>query len=91
MLHLAGVRVQPESQSTHCFLLVSNVETQAERSTVLHVSSELHGGIKPQKTHRQHPWDPGNTAPEGTKPKSCPLTEEGRSQREGVGGAGEEP
>lgn len=64
----AGVRVQPESQSTHCFLLVSNIETQAKRSTVLHVTCELHGGIKAQKTHRQHPWDPGIQHLKGPNP-----------------------
>lgn len=86
----AGVRVQSESQSTHCFLLESNVQTQAEPSMVLHISCQLHRGAKNQETHRPHPWDP---EPSTGRDQSQTLSfdREGGSQREAGGGSGEEP
>lgn len=86
----AGVRVQSESQSTHCFLLESNVQIQAKQSMVLHVHCQLHKGTKNQKTHRQHPWDPeSSTARDQSQIRS--FDRDGRSQREAGGGSGEEP
>ena len=69
-------KVQSESQSTHCSLPVANVRKQAKRSTVLHISSHLHGGTKPQKTHRRHPCDCGIRHWKVPNPNPLLLTED---------------